>query len=108
MRYRGPCSSAAPRQVICFNFNDVNACPSLTNLCAFLQSAASGYDTLDEDSIYAVTGNPRPEDIRVLLAKLLKESFESGYIRESGAAITCREIVKLIMPVVHDDSCEFR
>lgn len=55
-----------------------------------LQSAASGYDTLDEDAVYAVTGNPRPQEIKETVAVLLRGTFQDGYKREwrrSGAQL---------------------
>jgi DNA polymerase III delta prime subunit len=47
-----------------------------------LQSSASGYDVIDEDAVYAVTGNPRPAEVREALGVLLKGSFIDGYKRE--------------------------
>lgn len=62
-----------------------------------LQSAASGYDVIDEEAIYSVTGNPRPGEIREALGVLLKGTFNDGYKCESTdgiAAISLRSCVR--------------
>lgn len=47
-----------------------------------LQATASGFPVIDEDSVYACTGNPRPAEMKEALQSLLKESFQSAYTRE--------------------------
>lgn len=50
-----------------------------------LQATASGYETIDEESVYACTGNPRPADMRELLTTLFKRPFDDGC---AGEALT--------------------
>ena len=46
-----------------------------------LQAAAASFDVIDEEAIYSVTGNPRPQAIREALSVLLKGSYDEGYKR---------------------------
>ena len=52
-----------------------------------LQAAAASFDVIDEEAIYSVTGNPRPEAIRGALAVLLKGTYDEGYKRAWRMAV---------------------
>ncbi len=56
--------------------------------------AAAGYDPIDEDAVYATTGNPRPADIREALTVLLTKDFD---------AACKRECVKIVAFLLHMD-----
>ena len=43
------------------------------------QAAVSGYDTVEEDTIYAVTGNPRPAEVAAALDQLLTGEYVAVY-----------------------------
>jgi predicted secreted Zn-dependent protease len=58
------------------------ACALLAAQRQSRQAAAAGYETVDEDAVYAVTGNPRPREVEEAVGLLLKDSFEAGYARE--------------------------
>lgn len=40
-----------------------------------LQATATGFEQVDEDAVYACTGNPHPVDMRTALQTLLREDF---------------------------------
>ena len=44
-----------------------------------LQSCASGHDVIDEEAVYASTGNPTPKAVGQLLDTLFKGTFQEGY-----------------------------
>lgn len=39
----------------------------------------SGYDAVEEDTIYAVTGNPRPAEVAAALDQLLTGEYVTVY-----------------------------
>ena len=49
-----------------------------------LQASASGSDVVDEDVVYAVTGNPKPKEIDAALKALLTRSFNDAWARAWG------------------------
>jgi hypothetical protein len=51
-----------------------------------LQAAASGYDAVDEDSIYAVTGNPRPAEVKEAIHQLMTGEYMVIYKRACGTS----------------------
>lgn len=50
-----------------------------------VQAAVSGYDTVEEETIYSVTGNPRPAEVRSAIDQLFSGEFKATYDCKSGA-----------------------
>ena len=44
-----------------------------------LQACAAGHAVIDEDAVYACTGNPTPTAVKALLETLFKRSFQEAY-----------------------------
>ena len=44
-----------------------------------LQAAASAYEVIDESVVYAVTGNPKPAEVKEAVRQLMAEPIESAY-----------------------------
>ena len=44
-----------------------------------LQACAAGHAVIDEDAVYACTGNPTPSAVKALLETLFKRSFQEAY-----------------------------
>lgn len=64
-----------------------------------LQAAVSGYDAVDEDTIYAVTGNPRPAEVEAVLNQLLTADFKAVYEYLQGVLTSGHALGDLVTEV---------